>query len=93
MPDMRTALELPDDLVRLALERAAFEGLSIKALLQKILEQGLRQTLELADDKTSRRQRSRLPVFLTGGPVVPALSNAQLNEILDREDAQHGWPD
>jgi hypothetical protein len=57
---MRTTLDLPDDLFRQVKAKAAMEGASLKALLRRYIESGLRQPPEPA---AHTQKRSRLPVI------------------------------
>ena len=84
---MRTTLDLPDALFRELKAQAALRGMKLKDLLTLFVEQGLREK------RSSVRRRSPLPVARRAmpGQVMPARSNAALNQILDDEDAQrHG---
>lgn len=89
---MRTTIDLPDDLLRQAKVQAALSGLKLKDLIARYIEQGLRQGGNAFS--VQPRQRSPLPMIrkaATGKPI-PALSNAEMQEILDDEDAErlHG---
>ena len=90
---MRTTLELPDPLFREVKARAAQSGLKLKELLTRYIEAGLKAP-HLQSPQT-RSKRAPLPTF--GEPTgVPhrAYSNAELQEILDREDIEQlkrGW--
>ncbi len=86
--NMRTTIELPDELFRRAKAHAAREGRSLKDLVAIYLEQGLRRNLEI--DPIERR-RSPLPIVhrSSAGRPLPALTNAEIAEILDEEDAEH----
>ena len=84
---MRTTLELPDPLFREVKARAAQSGLKLKELLTRSIEAGLKAP-HLQSPQT-RPKRAPLPTF--GEPTgVPhrAYSNAELQEILDREDIE-----
>lgn len=83
---MRTTLDLPDDLFREVKTRAVQQGVTLKDLVAHYIEAGLRG--KLASPDTSRpRQQSPLPVFrVPNGQTIPALTNAQLQAILDEED-------
>ena len=84
---MRTTLELPDPLFREVKARAAQSGLKLKELLTRYIEAGLKAP-HLQNPQT-RPKRAPLPTF--GEPTGPphrAYSNAELQEILDREDIE-----
>lgn len=81
---MRTTVDLPDELLREARQRAAREGTTLTALLAD----GLR--LRLAGRQERRPRRRRLPVSRVGGglqPWVDASSNASLLDAADDADA------
>jgi hypothetical protein len=83
---MRTTIDLPDELMRQAKARAALQGRKLKDLFEEWVRQGLREDGVTA---TPAPPRSPLPVIpkAAGGPV-PALTNAELNTILDEEDVE-----
>jgi hypothetical protein len=86
---MRTTLDLPDPIFRELKTRAARQGVKMKELVTTFIEDGLRGS------KSARAQvppaRSPLPAARPAtGASIPALSNAQIAEILDAEDAHAG---
>jgi hypothetical protein len=84
---MRTTIDLPDALFRQVKSRAALEGRTLKDLLAEYVEQGLRQT----PGGSPPVRRSDPPVFpraAATGQRTPALTNAEMNAILDEEDAE-----
>lgn len=83
---MRTTVEIPDELFRRAKSRAAMEGRKLKELFADYISRGLDEGISTAPQT---RRRSPLPVFdfPNHGPI-PALSNDELNAILDDEDAE-----
>jgi hypothetical protein len=81
---MRTTIDLPDELLRQARQRAAQEGTTLTALLAD----GLR--LRLGGGSAGRVRRRRLPVSRVGGglqPWVDPSSNASLLDAADDEGA------
>jgi hypothetical protein len=81
---MRTTVELPDPLFRELKARAAFEGRSLKSLMQELLERGLRQPPPPGTPPL--HARSALPSISTGVPFpLVAPSNADLFELLDAD--------
>jgi hypothetical protein len=79
---MRTTLDLPDALLRQLKAKAALEGTTLKALMRRVVERGLRAPAEPA------RGYSATPVALPsvrlGRPMNLAHpSNAALFEVLD----------
>ena len=81
---MRTTLELPDDLFRQVKARAAVKGTTIKALLHRYIENGLRQAEE---PSSVPRQRSKLPVIKRRGKsVIPNLTPELRAHLEEEED-------
>lgn len=88
---MRTTIDLPDELLRQVKAKAALGGMKLKDLITLYVEQGLRGPAPM---HSSRRQRSELPVArkATGRPI-PALTNLEIQRILDEEEVSGGRPD
>ena len=69
---MRTTLDLPDEVFRQVKAKAALEGASLKDLLTRYIQNGLRQPVQAAGGAA---KRSRLPVIpKRGDRVIPNLS-------------------
>ena len=85
---MRTTLDLPDPLFRELKSRAAQEGRKLKELVTGYIEAGLHSP-QVSTPTSGRPFRSPLPVVrrATQNPV-PAMSNKQVQNTLDDEDAQ-----
>lgn len=87
---MRTTLELPDPLFREVKSRAAQQGMKLKDLLAQYIEAGLRAP---PTTPAPAKRRGPLPIPIArdaDGTMTPALTNAQLNAILEEEDLTHG---
>ena len=81
---MRTTLELPDELFRQVKARAALKGTSIKALLNRYIENGLRQP---ETPLTVSGKRSKLPVIKRRGKrVIPHLTSELQARLEEGED-------
>ena len=81
---MRTTLDLPDPLLREVKARAAMEGIKLKDYFARLVEAALQRPSLAA----SQPRRSPAPVFKRkGAKAMPALSNAQLNALMDQQDA------
>lgn len=82
---MRTTLDLPDELLRQLKAKAAMEGATLKKLLTRYLEAGLRQIPQLSG---GQRRRSDLPVIPRRGKrSIPNLTpelQARFEEAEDR---------
>jgi hypothetical protein len=79
---MRTTLDLPDDLFRKVKAKAAVEGTSLKTLLRRYIEGGLRHPVTLPG-KTSKR--SPLPIIKARNrKPIPNLT-PQLQSALEEE--------
>jgi hypothetical protein len=84
---MRTTIDLPDILLRQAKARAALDGITLKALFCRCVEQGLTRTS--SSDFRGARRRSEIPIINRAeGRVMPARTNADLLQLLDEEDAE-----
>ena len=69
---MRTTLDLPDELFRQAKAKAALEGATLKRLLTRYIESGLRQPGQPAG---APAKRSKLPVIKARGKtIIPNLT-------------------
>ena len=90
--DMRTTIDLPDELFRQVKARAALDGLRLKDLITRFVEQGLRGGV--APGAPARRRRSELPVARAAtGRTLPDLTNVEIHRLLDEEEAAGGRPD
>jgi len=84
---MRTTIDLPDELLRQAKAKAALDGMKLKDLITHYVEQGLRVG-GTPGTIPPRRRRSELPLARTAtGRPVPVLTNAEIQRILDEEEA------
>jgi hypothetical protein len=81
---MRTTLDLPDPLMREVKARAALEGLKLKEYFANLVQAALKSPVGVP----GAVQRSPAPVFQrVRAKPMPAMSNAQLNAVMDAEDA------
>ena len=81
---MRTTLDLPDQLFRQVKAKAALEGATLKDLLKRYIESGLRQPTPLSGGVALR---SRLPVVpKAGNATVPNLTPARQDKVEQEED-------
>lgn len=75
--------------MRRAKARAALDGLSLKELVTRCLEQGLRRGARTV--KGPGRQRSKLPLVRAAtGKSLPDLTNADLYRILEEDEVPGG---
>jgi len=79
---MKTTLDIPDDLYRLAKVQAAQENRKMKDLVSE----GLRLVLGLSKKPLPRQLRrvTKAPVTIRKGNVIPALSNDEMAKLLER---------
>ena len=83
---MRTTLDLPDDTFRKLKAEAALRGYKLKELVTEFIERGLNEGPQ-PPTAQSPRPVYAIPIAREAdGTVTPALSNAQLQAILDDED-------
>ena len=85
---MRTTIDIPDPLFRRVKTKAAMEGTSLKNLIARFIEQGLAGHGQ--PPRSSRSVRSLPPLIrpATIKPSIPALSNADIEALLDQEEAE-----
>ncbi len=83
MVDMSSKIEMSEELLRRVAEAAAQRGVSVHDLVTMYLMRGLDEEITRG---VPHRVRSALPAFPDSGVRVPALSNAEINDLLDRED-------
>jgi hypothetical protein len=77
---MRTTIDLPDPLFRVAKTLASEKGISLKDFFTEALQRAVSQP-------PSRGQRMDLPpVRSVGGKRIPVRSNVQLAELLENEE-------
>jgi hypothetical protein len=85
---MRTTVDLPDDLYRTLKARAGLTGVTLRQLVQRLIEQGLRSS---SNDEVSVSRHGPPPVIIPPrGVPIPAISRAELTRIEEEEDeAKH----
>lgn len=90
---MRTTIDLPDNLYRTLKARAGMSGLTLRELVQQLIEQGLRSP---RIEAPSAGRRAPPPVIIPScGVAIPALSPEETGRIEEAEDegeAQHAGP-
>jgi hypothetical protein len=84
---MRTTIDLPDDLYRAFKARAGLNGVKLRQLVQRLIEQGLRST----GIEPAARKHVPPPVIIPPrGVAIPAVSRAEVTRMEDEEDeARH----
>lgn len=80
---MRTTLELPEDLFRKVKAKAAMKGITLKELLTRYVEGGLRQP---ESPPSASGRRSKLPVIKRRGKKNIADATPELQAKLDEEN-------
>ncbi|HXG03045.1 MAG TPA: ribbon-helix-helix protein, CopG family [Candidatus Binatia bacterium] len=86
---MRTTIDLPDDLYRALKARAALSGTTLRELVRRLVEQGLRQPSAPPGPGASRRQPPPVIIQPTGRPIA-ALSRDRVRRLEEEEDeAKH----
>ena len=86
---MRTTLDIPDPLFKEVKTRAVQQGVTLKELLASYIEAGLRSPSVPKNTAATGGKLHPLPVGIgrvPDAPLHPALSNAELNAILEAED-------
>lgn len=84
---MRTTVDLPDELYRTLKARAGLTGVTLRELVQRLIEQSLRSSTP----STPSVKRHAPPVIIPArGVPIPALSRADLGRLEEEEDeAKH----
>ncbi|MEO8615985.1 MAG: hypothetical protein ABI600_12655 [Luteolibacter sp.] len=85
---MRTTLDLPDPLFREVKTRAVQQGVTLKDLLARYIQAGMNAPAAIEPARATP-QAYPIPIAIRrkeGAPLTPALTNAELNAILDAED-------
>ncbi len=92
---MRTTLDLPDETFRRLKAEAALRGYKLKELVTQFIERGLNEGTQPLSAQSPHAVYAIPIAREADGTVTPALSNAQLQAILDEEDlaqTQHAVP-
>ena len=81
---MRTTIDLPDDLYRTLKARAGLSGITLRQLVRRLIEQGLRSP----PDKAGLSGRHGPPpvIIRPRGIPIPAVSRAELTRMEEEED-------
>lgn len=87
---MRTTVDLSDDLYRTLKARAGMSGVTLRQLVQQLIEQGLRAP------RSEARALKRPPppvIIPPRGVPIPALSSEEIQRREEAEDeAKHAGP-
>lgn len=84
---MRTTIELPDDLYRALKARAGLSGVTLRQLVQRLIEQGLRSSTGGA---APGNRRAPPPVIVPPrGVPIPAVSRAEVVRMEEEEDERN----
>ena len=77
---MRTTIDLPDELYRTLKTRAAIKGVTLRELIQGLIEQGLRQPEASTEDIDPDEYPLPVAIAKTSGPV-PVITSKDLHEL------------
>ena len=80
---MRTTIDLPENLYRTLKARAGMSGITLRQLVQQVIEQGLRSPR--SEPTVSRRAPPPVIIPPRGVPI-PALSREQIRRTEEEED-------
>ncbi len=87
---MRTTIDLPDDLYRTLKVRAGLRGITLRQLVRRLIEQGLRSP---GTEEVFAGRRSPPPVIIPRrGAPIPAVSRAELTRMEEEDEAKHAGP-
>jgi hypothetical protein len=85
--NMRTTIDLPDTLYRTLKARAGLSGTTVREVVQRLIERGLRAPAETG---TSAKHAPPPIIIAPRGVPIPALSRADSIQIENEEDeAKH----
>ncbi len=86
---MRTTIDLPDDLYRALKARAALSGVTLRELVRRLIDQGLRHPG--GGPPAGRSRHGSPPVIIPPrGVPIPAVSRAELARLEEEDDeARH----
>ncbi len=80
---MRTTIDLPDSLFRTLKARAGLSGITLRQLVQQLIEQGLR----VPRNEPGGGKHAPPPVIIPeSGVRIPALSRQEIRRIEEEED-------
>jgi hypothetical protein len=81
---VRTTIDLPDDLYRTLKARAGLNGITLRQLVRRLIEQGLHSP---ADEAVLMKRHSAPPVIIRPrGVPIPAIPGAELTHMEEEED-------
>jgi hypothetical protein len=84
---MRTTIDLPENLYRTLKARAGLSGITLRKLVQQLIEQGLRSP---RDEPGGSRHAPPPVIIPPRGVRVPAVSREEIRRIEEEEDeAKH----
>jgi len=80
---MRTTIDLPESLYRTLKVRAGMSGITLKQLVQQLIEHGMRS----GRGEAPVRRRTPPPVIIPPrGVSIPAMSREEIRRIEEEED-------
>jgi hypothetical protein len=80
---MRTTIDLPENLYRTLKARAGMSGITLRQVVQQLIEQGLRSP---RTETTVSRHAPPPVIILPRGVPIPALSREQIRRTEEEED-------
>ena len=80
---MRTTIDLPEDLYRTLKVRASMSGLTLRELVNQLIEQGLRSP---KSDPSAGRRYPPPVIILPRGAPIRAVSRQEVRQIEEEED-------
>ena len=84
--DMRTTIDIPDELYRALKTRAAIKGVSLRVLVRDLIEQALAKPSP--DRDPSAQAAAALPVAIRGGNTMVTLSPEDIHRLEEEEDLE-----
>lgn len=86
---MRTTVDIPDDLLRALKARAALSGVTLRELVRRLIEQGLRGS-EPGQPVAPNRVQPPPVIIAPRGVPIPAIPREELRHLEEADDeAKH----
>lgn len=86
---MRTTIDLPDELYRTLKARAAISGVTLRELIQGLIERGLSE----APTRTATEERPDPPVVIPSAGRTISFTPEDIHRLEEEEDLErHGRP-
>lgn len=86
---MRTTIDIPEGLYRALKARAALSGVTMRDLVRRLVEQGLRQPVAASEAAPGRREPPPVIILPRGVPIPSIPRNDVLRLEEEEDEARH----